>query len=67
MHAAVAGHGEAIEHLGWPHAVVGPEYPHGNPDVFQLVVDIVAGVIHRVDHIQHPKKVGTSPDDLLLA
>ena len=58
--------GKAFEHFRRAHTVVRFQDPHGNPDIFQLVVDVVAGIVHRVDHIQDPEQIGAAPDDLLF-
>lgn len=58
---------QVVEDVASAHAVVGFDDPHRDADVFQLVVNIIAREVDRVDDVQHPEQVGAAPDDLLLA
>jgi hypothetical protein len=56
-----------VEGFRRTHPIFGGENPHRDADVLQLVIDVIARVVDRVDHVEHAEQVGTAPDHLLLA
>ena len=56
-----------LHRLTGPHAVLPGKYPHGNADILQLVVDVVARIIDRIDDVEYAEQIRSAPHHLLAA
>ena len=56
-----------LEAFARAHPVLELRDPHRDAYVLHLVVDVVARIVDRVDHVEDAEQVGAAPDHLLLA